>query len=110
MIIKIVENTSPAVVSIVATKDVPVIEQYYTNPFGDFFPDFLVPQYRQRGTQRQQVGAGTGFFVAGDGTIVTNKHVVSDAAASYSVILNNGKSIAAKVLALDPVKDIAVIA
>ena len=108
-IIQIVENTSPAVVSVVATKDVPVIEQYYTNPFGDLLPGFLVPQYRQKGTQRQQVGAGTGFFVSQDGMIVTNKHVVADSAAEYTAITNNGKRLSAKVLARDPAKDIAVL-
>ncbi|MBI4119810.1 MAG: trypsin-like peptidase domain-containing protein [Parcubacteria group bacterium] len=108
-VVRIVENVSPAVVSVVATKDVPVIEQYYSNPFGDFFPDFLVPQYRQKGTQKKQIGAGTGFFVSGDGMIVTNKHVVEDTSADYTVILKEGKSVAAKVLALDPVKDIAVL-
>ncbi|MEY4744265.1 MAG: hypothetical protein RL272_210, partial [Candidatus Parcubacteria bacterium] len=30
-----VEKASPAVVSIVISKDVPVYEQYYANPFGD---------------------------------------------------------------------------
>lgn len=108
-IVSIVESVTPAVVSIVATKDVPVIEQYYTNPFGDFFPDLLVPQYRQKGTEKKQIGAGTGFFVTADGMVITNKHVVEDPAANYSVILKNGKSVGAKVLALDPVKDIAVL-
>lgn len=108
-IVRIVQNVSPAVVSVVATKDVPVIEQFYTNPFGDSFPDFLVPQYRQNGTEKKQISAGTGFFVTGEGIIVTNKHVVEDAGAEYSVIMNDGKKFAAKVLARDPIKDIAVI-
>ncbi len=55
-IIKAVKDTSPAVVSIIISKDVPVFEQYYYNPFEGFeqffgpSTDFLVPQYRQKGT------------------------------------------------------------
>src|SRR3989344_1262384 len=45
----IVRRVSPAVVSVVATKDIPVIEQYFINPFpendafGEVFPDIKVP-------------------------------------------------------------------
>ncbi len=116
LVVTLVKNITPAVVSVIATKDVPVIEQYFVDPFqGDnffqqFFPqDFLVPQYRQNGTQQQQVSAGTGFFVSSDGTIVTNRHVVDDKAAQYTVILNNGKKLPAKVIARDPVQDVAII-
>lgn len=113
-IVKIVENVSPAVVSIVASKDVPVIEQYYTSPFegdpfGGFFPDLSIPHYRQKGTERKQISAGTGFFVSADGSIITNRHVVEDTGADYSVIMNDGKKLKAKVLARDPVKDLAVL-
>lgn len=114
--IQLVKNVTPAVVSVIATKDVPVIEQYFVNPFeGDNFfqqfltPDFLVPQYRQRGTEKRQISAGTGFLISSDGMIVTNRHVVEDAEAEYTVIMNDGKKITAKVLARDPVQDIAVI-
>jgi S1-C subfamily serine protease len=41
--------------------------------------------------------------------IITNKHVVSDTQADYTVILNDGKEYVAKVIARDPVSDIAVI-
>jgi len=61
------------------------------------------------GSQEQQIGAGTGFFVTSDGMIVTNKHVVSDTTADYSVVTSDGKTHQAKVLARDPVQDIAVI-
>ena len=116
LIIKLVKNVSPAAVSVVATKDIPVIEQYFINPFeGDEFfqqflpPDFLVPQFRQKGTEKRQISAGTGFFVSGDGMLVTNKHVVEDREAEYSVIMNDGKKLSAKVLARDPVQDIAIL-
>lgn len=116
LVVKLVENATPAVVSVVATKDVPVVEQYFVSPLegDDFFqqflpPDFLIPQYRQKGTERRQISAASGFFVSSDGYVVTNKHVVEDRAADYTVITNSGKRFPAKVLARDPVQDIAIL-
>ncbi|MCX6740375.1 MAG: hypothetical protein NTZ49_04055, partial [Candidatus Parcubacteria bacterium] len=53
-IIKVVKDVSSSVVSVVATKDLPVIEQYFINPFPDLFPDIQIPQYRQKGTEKKQ--------------------------------------------------------
>lgn len=108
--IDVVKEASPAVVSIIITKDLPVFEQYYVNPFPDFFgEEFLVPQQRQRGTEKQQIGGGTGFIVSSDGLILTNKHVILDDEADYTVLTNDGKKLPAKVLAKDPVQDLALI-
>ncbi len=118
LVVSVVKQASPAVVSIVASKDVPVVEQYFVNPFGNdpFFQQFFkdlptpqAPQYRQKGTTKQQVSAGTGFIVSPDGMIVTNKHVVADTAAEYTVFFNDGSKYPAKVLARDPVDDLAII-
>ena len=118
MIVKAVEEASPAVVSIVASKDVPVIERYYVDPFGNdpFFQQFFgggsglqVPQYRQKGTQKQDVSSGTGFIVSSDGLILTNKHVVADAEAEFTVLMNDGRKKPAKVLARDTAQDLAVL-
>ena len=112
-IIQVVKEVSPSVVNIVITKDVPVFEEYYTNPFkgfGDFFGQpFNIPEYRQKGTERKKVGAGTGFIISKDGLILTNKHVVLDKNAQYTVLTNDGKKYSAKVLARDPIQDLAVV-
>ncbi|MDD2696580.1 MAG: trypsin-like peptidase domain-containing protein [Candidatus Pacebacteria bacterium] len=108
-IISAVKTFSPAVVSIVITKEVPIIEQYYYNPFPEFGQEFQIPGYRQQGTEKQEVGGGTGFIVSEDGMILTNKHVVLDTEAEYSVLTNDGKNYPAEVLARDPVQDLAVI-
>lgn len=109
-VIGVVKNYSPAVVSIIITKNVPVYEQYYVSPFGGLFGDqFAVPQVRQNGTRNQEIGAGSGFIVSDDGMMVTNKHVVSDVAAEYTAITADGKKYPAKVLALDPNQDLAIV-
>jgi len=107
-IISVVKEVSPSVVSIVITKDVPVVEQFFIDPFGGSSP-FLIPQYRQNGVEKQEVGGGTGFIVSEDGMVVTNKHVVLDDTADYTVFLTDGSSYAARVVAKDPVQDLAIL-
>ncbi len=113
-VIAAVERSEPAVFSIVVEKDVPVVQQRYSDPFFDFFSDpfgFNRPQSQvpPSQTERRQVGSGSGFFVAASGLAVTNKHVVADANASYKVVLNDGKEYNAVIVAKDPVFDIAII-
>lgn len=112
-VISAVKKTSPAVVSIIITKN---LSEYYNItgpdifPFDDFFefgfPESITPQPRGK----QEVGGGTGFIVdAEKGLILTNKHVVLDPDAGYSVIVNSGNRYEAEILALDPINDLAVI-
>jgi serine protease Do len=115
-VVDAVKKTNPAVVSIIISKEVPKYETYIdpnqqNNPFGDMFPgfNFNVPQYRQNGTEKKQIGGGSGFFVSGDGLIVTNKHVVDQKDVEYTVFTNDGKKHIATVVARDPVLDIALI-
>ena len=121
-VIKAVEKVSPAVVSIIVTKDLPIIERYYTDPFSgdDFFRNFFgndfgdffgfgIPHYRKKGTEKREIGGGTGFIISSDGYIVTNKHVVADKEAEYTVLMNDESKHKAEVLARDPINDIAVL-
>jgi serine protease Do len=108
-VIDVVKETSPSVVSIIVTKDLPVIEQYYINPFPDSPFDFQIPQFRQKGVEKQEVGGGTGFIISENGMILTNEHVVTDKEADYTVLTNDGKKYPAEVLARDPARDLAVI-
>lgn len=113
-IIKVVREVSPAVVSIIITKDLPVFEKYYESPFEEFFGEeipfeFKVPQYRQKGTEKQEIGGGTGFIISKTGMILTNGHVVSDTEADYIVLTNEGQKYPAKVLARDPFQDLAIL-
>ncbi len=111
-----VKKAKPAVVSIVVSKEIPKYEIAYeqrnaTNPFGVPIPDLFlqVPVQKQVGTERKQIGSGSGFFISSSGTIITNRHVVSDKTAIYEVQLNNGKKYDAEVLARDGVLDVAMM-
>lgn len=113
MLTAAVAKITPAVVSIVVTKDVPKLEIVYENPFGNdpFFKDFdiKVPVLRQKGVERQKVGAGTGFLIKGDGYILTNRHVVEDTQADYTVLLSSGSQVPAQIVYRDISSDIAII-
>lgn len=121
-VIEMVKKSSPAVVSIIASAEVPKIEQCLRRG-GPMFPDlptefqqffdFDVPGFCEAGKEKRRVGAGTGFLVSRDGFILTNRHVVADEKAEYTVVLNDakhfGKKVKARVLARDPENDIAVL-
>lgn len=108
-----VAKVAPSVVSVVVSKDVPQVEVSYENPFGDdpFFKgfNFQIPVYKQIGTTTQEIGAATGFFVSPKGYIITNKHVVSDKDATYTVLLSTGSQKNAYVVYQDPSNDIAIL-
>lgn len=108
-----VRTASPAVVSIVVSKDIPLLEVEYVNPFGNdpFFRDigYRVPVYRYAGSEERRIGAGTGFFVSTDGHIVTNRHVVADPDAEYVALLQDGSRAVAEVIYRDEAHDLAIL-
>jgi len=109
-IVDVVENTTSSVVSIIASKDVPQYQRMFS-PFDFFFSPNgreSMPQQEQL-FEKQKVGGGTGFFVSSDGMIVTNRHVVADRDAEYTVITSDGVELNATILARDDMLDFAVI-
>ncbi|MGC9968197.1 MAG: trypsin-like peptidase domain-containing protein [Minisyncoccia bacterium] len=118
-VVSAVKKAAPAVVSILISKNVPIVEQCPYNPFSNVPPEFQqffgndaqgFTQPCDTGkTKLQEVGGGSGFIISSDGLILTNKHVVSDTGASYTVITNDGKKYDATVLARDPNQDLAVV-
>ena len=102
-ITKIVKQCLPAVVSIVITK-------YRENLQMSLGLSSGLGNYLQVPHKKKiKIGGGSGFFVDKEGTILTNRHVISDSLADYTVILNNGQSYPAKVLIKDPINDTAIL-
>ncbi len=87
-VIDAVKKVSPSVVSITTSQS---IQDLFT------------------GQITQEKGGGTGFILTSDGLIVTNKHVVEQPDATYSVLTEDGKTYAAHILSKDPYSDLAVI-
>lgn len=118
-VVQAVKKAAPSVVAITISKNVPIIEQCPVDPFADlpqeFQPFFGGDQNGQfyapceKGSKLQEVGGGSGFVVSPNGLILTNKHVVSDEKASYTVFTNDGKKYDATVLARDPAQDLAIL-
>ncbi len=105
-VVAVADAASPAVVSLVVSKEVPQMEKFYKNilPFG-----FSVPSYRQVGTKEEEVAGGTGFFISPDGYLVTNNHVIDIEESSYTVYLNDGTSYPATLIAADEMLDVALL-
>ena len=97
-VIDVVDKVSPSVVTVSAQTPSRRILQF--SPFGGFSTG-------EQGGQPQDIG--TGFIVSGDGLIVTNKHVVSVADASYKVITKDNKEYDVRQINRDPTNDIAIL-
>lgn len=75
----------------------------------DFFDQF--PQFKNRMPQKPEGGGtalGSGFVISSDGYVVTNNHVVQDA-AEVSVRFQNGDNYDATVIGTDPKTDLALL-
>jgi serine protease Do len=115
-IVDAVKLAKPAVVSIVISKEVPKYDVTYKDQSvvdgsGNVIPGISVttPVYTQNGTEKQQLGSGSGFIISSNGLIVTNNHVVDQTGVDYTVLLNSGKEYKATVLAKDSILDVALI-
>ncbi len=109
--IEAVKKVAPAVVSVVISKFLPKVKDFALFPYQ--LPSGGMPPFEQHNPgveqERVKVGGGSGFIVHPDGLVLTNKHVVYDADAEYTVITADGKEYPAKVVSRDPINDIAVM-
>ncbi|HEX4104061.1 MAG TPA: trypsin-like peptidase domain-containing protein [Candidatus Paceibacterota bacterium] len=120
-VVKVVKRVMPAVVSIAIAKRLADLEKEKglaeaanaKNGGGTRAPssvpmptDFAL-MADERGMV--QVGGGSGFVVDPNGLIMTNKHVISDSSAEYTVILNDGRKFTAEILSRDPINDVAIL-
>ncbi len=106
LVVEAVHKVAPSVVSIAISKYLPKMQggasAFFSNPF----------QFgNSEGVEKEKVkiGGGSGFVVTENGLILTNKHVVMDPEAEYTVMANDLREYPAKVLSRDPVRDIALL-
>ncbi len=120
----VVEAVSPAVVSVRVKSNVrPVSDrrgQFNFDPRGDFEDQmrrFFGPRERfenrnrnrgERFERARPISQGSGFFISDDGFVVTNSHVI-DNGTEFSVVLNDGTELDAKLIGKDRRTDLAVL-
>lgn len=110
----LVESVSPSVVTIIAEQNAakgPENGQQFDfegQPFGEFFKRFGVPEGFDAPRRGPSQGLGSGFVLDEAGYIITNHHVVDDA-ATVTVRLNDDRTFEAEVIGTDPLTDIAVL-
>ncbi|MFM2226365.1 MAG: hypothetical protein RJA07_2567 [Bacteroidota bacterium] len=97
---------TPAVVHIKTTIQPQQQTNLRFNPFGNLFGDdfFGGSPYQMM----PQQSSGSGVIISDDGYIVTNNHVV-DNADKVDVILNDKRTLSAKIVGKDPSTDLALL-
>lgn len=108
-----VKKVMPAVVSIVIYKSLEKLEKELPldlmpiTPWNA--PELRIPEEAIDEHGMVRIGGGSGFIVEPNGIIVTNKHVIADPEAEYTVVLNTGEKFESEILARDPINDVAIL-
>ncbi len=105
VVIEAIDKVSPAVVTVSISTTRRTRDFFEFDPFNPFSP--FAP--RQGATQKIEQDIGSGFIVSSDGLVVTNKHVVSEAAAKYRVITKEDKTYEVAKIYRDPTNDLAIL-
>ncbi len=105
LVIDVVKKASPSVVTVGISKTARSQDLFQIDPFSPFSP--FTP--RQSAPRKIEQDIGSGFVVTSDGLIVTNKHVVSDAQATYRVFTQDGKTYDVEKIYRDPANDVAIV-
>ena len=105
-----VTQVMPAVVSVIVTKHISDLEADFRaqNPRKKKI-DLQIPPEKIDARGMVEVGGGSGFVVRANGVILTNKHVINETNAQYTIITNDSQSLSATILARDPVNDVAIL-
>lgn len=83
--------------------------EFFRLPHSEEFLQYEIDHAPKDDQGRIKVGGGSGFFISADGLILTNRHVVTDVHAKYSVVTDGEKKFDAVVQARDPINDVAIL-
>jgi len=104
-IIQVIQQEKKSVVSIIATKD---FLSYYDGDPRAYLRWLITNDLPEPTRQKQEIGGWSGIFADKKGYIITNKHVLQDIQAEYTVIFSDGSTAKVEEHRSDPVLDIAI--
>ncbi len=112
-----IKKTTPAIVTIVISKNIKTVKEEMASEFlampapfgGQQQAPVDIPAEAIDARGMVKIGSGSGFFADPSGIILTNKHVIADPKAEYTVITNDDTHFIAELIARDPIDDIAII-
>ena len=90
------------------TPQVPGVPDQFRDFFKDFFDNQRPNQRRQQPRRRPASSLGSGFVIDPNGIVITNNHVIAEA-AEITVNFVDGTKLKAKLIGKDPKTDIAVL-
>lgn len=105
IVIKVIAEALPSVVTVGISQTTSTGDSFQINPFDPLSPFRQVPRTKQNVNQN----IGSGFIISSDGLIITNKHVVADTNATYTILTNDNKKYSVNKIYRDPVNDISIL-
>jgi serine protease Do len=105
---EVAKQVEPAVVNIDTKSKVPEFQLKGEKKPDGTSPDDITEFFKRQTTRRPSYSVGSGFIVDKSGYILTNYHVVDDA-AKITITLQNSEEYTAKIVGADEETDVAVL-
>ncbi|MEL7111576.1 MAG: Do family serine endopeptidase [Pseudomonadota bacterium] len=103
----LIEQVSPAVVGVRVRTEMQLTDRELSQR-ERFLEQFGLTPPEDEPEPREGRGQGSGFFITGEGHIVTNNHVI-DNAVEIEIVTDNGSILEAELIGTDPETDLAVL-
>ncbi len=108
--IHVVDEVTPAVVSVVVRRSrEDVVKSYQAQQIVSDLQFSDIPLSEAEAKKIVDVSSGTGFFVAEDGLVLTNRHVVDVPNGMLFIVTNEGRELPATLVDTDLILDIALL-
>ncbi|PIR44182.1 hypothetical protein COV23_01345 [Candidatus Wolfebacteria bacterium CG10_big_fil_rev_8_21_14_0_10_31_9] len=112
-LVSVIKKVLPATVTIIISRDFNELQKE-AKSITNILPAIKNKKLRDLKDQADKdgmvrIGSGSGFIVSPEGIVMSNRHIVNDYENHYTVLTTDGKKYNAKIIAKDPVSDIAML-